>query len=410
VLLLQGPVGPFFSDLHKSLIARGFSVRRVVFNAGDSLFAQRCDRVCFNGTPEEWETWLRFELAQNTPDAIVLFGSSRPAHEVARRLAAYFGIAVISLEEGYLRSGYISCEWGGNNQYSPLADWNLGKHRHMAPKDVAPHASGGSTFAVMSFWGACYYLFRDVFPKGAGESLYHRRRERVLPMALSWVIHMIRRGAAKAYEFPIRRALRSDPGYILVPLQVSTDSQLNVAARGWNIPRLIDACLKALVDVGSHQRIVFKLHPLERKASETKRLILRKAKQYGIPRDRAQVLHSGRISDLTHQASGMAVINSTSAFSALHHNVPVLVLGDAVFRHHDIVTVGEIEADVSTFFKLRHSRSREVINTFLIDLKAQSLLPGDFYASHGRKIAVDGIVEKLGQIQIASRRKNEASG
>lgn len=108
VLLLQGPVGPFFRELHRSLSAAGFSVKHVVFNSGDSLFSFNQDRVRFTGTLDAWEAWLRFEIAQNQPDFIVLFGSSRPAHKVARKIAKIFGIYVLSLEEGYLRAGYVT--------------------------------------------------------------------------------------------------------------------------------------------------------------------------------------------------------------------------------------------------------------------------------------------------------------
>lgn len=38
VLLLQGPVGPFFSRLAHDLELAGASVHKVNFNAGDSLF------------------------------------------------------------------------------------------------------------------------------------------------------------------------------------------------------------------------------------------------------------------------------------------------------------------------------------------------------------------------------------
>jgi len=112
--------------------------------------------------------------------------------------------------------------------------------------------------------------------------------------------------------------------------------------------------------------------------------------------------------ELTKQSSGMVVINSTSAFSALHHGVPVLVLGDAIFRHDAIVTLGETEADISAFFKIRHAKSRLLVDAFIAELKSQSVIPGDFYVSRGRQIAIAGIVGKLKQQQRAPRGQEEA--
>ena len=38
VLLLQGPIGPFFSRFSKELSERGFNVHKVNLNGGDKLF------------------------------------------------------------------------------------------------------------------------------------------------------------------------------------------------------------------------------------------------------------------------------------------------------------------------------------------------------------------------------------
>jgi len=410
ILILQGPVGPFFSDLHKALLGNGISVQRVLFNAGDSFFDRGNDSVRFTGSLLEWETWLRFELTQNTPDAIILFGSNRPAHEIARRIAGYLAVNVVSLEEGYLRSGYITCEVGGNNQHSPMTKWQPGGIARMdAALHGTTHPIGGSSFKTMSFWGALYYIVRDAFSATSDECLFHRRRERLLPLSYSWAAHLMRRAAARVFEISIRRVIHRDPGYILVPLQVSTDSQLQTASRGWNTSKLVDACLQALVRSGSHERVVFKLHSLEREGLVTTRLIMMRARQLGLASSRVKIINSGRLGDLAHHSSGMVVINSTSAFSALHHDIPVLVLGEAVYRHESVVTVGNTLADVMGFFKIRRTKSRAVIDVFLSDLKMQSLLTGDFYATAGREVAIVNIIHKLKQFHTASLSKVKVS-
>ena len=409
VLLLQGPAGPFFSDLYTALLREGFSAQRVIFNAGDYLFAQHEDCVRFSGDAFAWETWLRFEFARNTPDAIVLFGSNRLMHKVARELAQLFEIDVLSLEEGYLRSGYVSCEPGGNNQHSPLANWLPQPLLQRNLPDVA--SSDGalpSSFLTMSMWAAVYYLTRDFASKRSEESLFHKKRERIVPLALRWSIHMLRRFASRITELPTRQALRRSQGYLLIPLQVSSDSQLQTAARGWSTHRLIDGALMALRAASSDQRLVFKLHPLEPESAAIKRQIFRRASDLGVDRRCIRVLHSGRMGDLTKSSSGMVVINSTSAFSALHHGIPVLVLGDAVFRHNAIATLGASEADIATFFKLRHAKSRRVVDAFFAEVKSQSLIRGDFYVRRGRTVAITGILGKLQQRQRLSRSRSRS--
>jgi capsular polysaccharide export protein len=156
--------------------------------------------------------------------------------------------------------------------------------------------------------------------------------------------------------------------------------------------------------------VVFKLHPLEPASAAIKRHILRRSAAIGVEQRRIKILHSGRMSELAKQSGGMVVINSTSAFSALHHSVAVLVLGDAVFRHAALVTLGENEADVASFFKLRQAKSPLLIDTFIAELKSESLIPGDFYVSRGRQVAISGIMERLKQLQPMPRICKEARG
>lgn len=408
ILLLQGPVGPFFTELQKSLDAAGFGVKRVIFNSGDKLFDRGQNRVRFVGSLGDWEAWLRSEIDHYRPDCIVLFGSNRPAHTVARHVAKMAGIPVLCLEEGYLRSGYVTAEFGGNNQHSPLIKWT--PKGSLRPEAQAVPAADAiwSPFLAMSIWGALYYLAREVFSRAADEELFHRPRERVLPMALSWCDHMVRQTVARISEFPIQSALRKKSGYILIPLQVSHDSQIKIASRQWNMVKLVDACLRALAVTEAHTMAVFKLHPLERQNGAISRFINQRAKALGIRRARFAVLRSGRIGELTANAAGMVLINSTSAFSALHHNVPLLVLGDAVYRHSELVTIGNDDQDIATFLKTRSAKSQETIKEFVKAVKAQSLLPGDFYVAAGRKIAAQNIVHKLKQLLLDTSVLKEA--
>ena len=212
ILILQGPVGPFFKELHNGFSDRGFRVRRVVFNPADCLFSNPNEYFRFSGSISDWEIWLSGELSQNTPDVIILFGSMRPAHQSARKLAEHLRIPVISLEEGYLRTGFVTCELGGNNQHSPLCQWHTNRKSDVPAPKALPLKS---TFSAMSLWGAVYYLVRDVFSKPPDEALFHRKRESALSLSLSWMQHSVRRIIARVVEAPKLKRLRHN--YLLVP-------------------------------------------------------------------------------------------------------------------------------------------------------------------------------------------------
>ena len=53
VLLLQGPVGPFFDRLASWLGSRGARVHRVAFQGGDEFDAKALEPVKFSGTVAE---------------------------------------------------------------------------------------------------------------------------------------------------------------------------------------------------------------------------------------------------------------------------------------------------------------------------------------------------------------------
>ena len=57
VLLLQGPVGPFFARLAHDLREVGATVHKVNFHAGDWCFYRR-DAVWFRGPISQWPSFL----------------------------------------------------------------------------------------------------------------------------------------------------------------------------------------------------------------------------------------------------------------------------------------------------------------------------------------------------------------
>ncbi|WP_106746461.1 hypothetical protein [Yoonia maritima] len=405
VLILQGPVGPFFKELQRGLSAAGFATKRVVFNAADQLFAGAGESFRFTGSPDDWTAWLETEMRDNRPDYIVVFGARRPVHATARKVAALFGVRVICLEEGYLRSGFITCELGGNNDSSPLCDW---KWQQDAPQNTPKPVDMPRKYGALGIWSTIYYLVRDFRSSPDEVALFHRKHEGIGTLAVSWAAHMGSRALARLETFTKLKRLKNELNgqYIVVTLQTPQDSQLQFAARGWSNEKLISDTLGALKDSAAKDTIVFKLHPMDRRVGKTRRFIEETARQLNLA-DRIMVLNFGAIGDVVNHASGMIVINSTSAFSALHHHIPLLVLGDAIYRHENLVTVGTETTTIQTFLASRKVKSVECADAFIEAVKARALLPGDFYYVKGRKVAVDAITKKLEQDLVLSREQEE---
>ena len=211
-LLLQGPVGPFFEYLKRAFIKQNVQVKHVIFNQADALFASKQNSIRFSGTIKEWEDWLIKEFEENIPNIIALFGSNRPAHLVAIKLAKKYQIKLMSLEEGYLRPNYISCEYGGNNDQSPLCDWKLSKRKKVV-KPLRLHIA--KSFKSKALWAFLYYLTREVQQKDSDVALYHLHSKGLINEIKLWSKHLFKKALAKTTEKKLRNKLTKKKCYLI---------------------------------------------------------------------------------------------------------------------------------------------------------------------------------------------------
>ena len=123
VLLLQGPVGPFFANLALDLRGAGAQVFKVNFNGGDWWFSPRENfaRVFnFYGPLDQWPRYFRILAQRLGIDVVMLFGDCRPVHAAVTQVCAEIGIDLGVFEEGYLRPNHITLERGGVNSHSAM--------------------------------------------------------------------------------------------------------------------------------------------------------------------------------------------------------------------------------------------------------------------------------------------------
>ncbi len=392
--MLQGPVGPFFRRLQDHLESEGYDTWRISFNAGDRFFSRKAKRIDFVGSASDWEGWFSAFIDNTDIDHVVLFGSGRPAHRIARRIAQDAGINVVSLEEGYVRPGFISAEFGGNNADSPLAG-------HLPPEgfkvDKPKTSKDYKAFKKTVFYGAVYYTFRSLLSFGRERLLFHRRftfaREPIL-----WIRNFWRRlvGQSQNYVTIERLLEHHDKRYFLVPLQVAADSQMGPAALGWSAPRLIAETLRSFANSKQrdHYRLVFKIHPMERGHSDDRRLVMQTAEALGIA-DRVDVVDVGSLGLLTRHSAGMITINSTSGLSAIGHGVPLMVIGSALYSHPELATCANGNPDFDAFWAGGPVAPKALRLNYQAWLRENALVPGDFYAAEGMDVACKGIIEKI---------------
>jgi capsular polysaccharide export protein len=401
VILLQGPVGPFFKHLQTSLEEHGYDVWRICFNAGDRFFSNKNGRINFYGSSGDWKNWFSDFVVAAEVDRIILFGAERDIHRSARTVAAEAGIELTALEEGYIRPGYITVEQDGNNALSPLAG-NLPPDALKYYEQAEFSAENFKGFRSMCIYGAVYYAIATFFSYGKQRQLMHRRFA-AGPELFYWMRNGWRRLLRQNRNFvKIEHLLEHhDANYYLVPLQVAADTQMQDAALGWNLLRLVSSTLKSFAQhAPAESRLVFKVHPLERGHCGSQPLIFQTARAFGVE-DRVDIIDTGSLGLLARHAAGMITINSTSGLSAIFHGIPLLVVGNAFYAHPDLVICGRGEPDFDAFWTSRHVAAPSLRQAYLNWVRHEALMEGDFYAEKGIQAAFQSILTRLQDVASA---------
>ena len=409
ILLLQGPVGPFFIDLQNSLEQAGHETFRVLFNAADWVFSAKKNYQWFGYSDTDWDEWLHALCSAHKFDLIILFGCERDRHASARQIAQQLEIPVLCLEEGYIRPGFITAELGGNNRHSPLsilsAEALLTKPANPKPKPASGHA-----FNRMSLFGFLYFICLRLGSPLA--SLRHHKTKPLVSEAFFWVRNLYRKVTRRSQNFKQTEELldRYRRKFFIVPLQVSDDMQLLKAGRGWTNQRLVESAIASFAaHAPSNRLLVFKVHPLERGHSNIDRLIHQTATHYNCA-NRVLCLDDGSIGLLARNSAGMLTVNSTSAFSAMLRRVPLGILGDAMFRRPDLAFCINDQADLDRFWTEAKSADKKALRAFRRHMRCSALLPGDFYLRPNRLIACEQILNRVDTILNAKLLSVDSNG
>lgn len=377
VLMLQGPVGPFFDRVAQWLQQRGCQVQRVVFQGGDEQDSRAVDPIRFTGSPAAWPAFLGEVLAQGRPDCIVLFGQGRLYHKVALERARAIDLPVVVMEEGYFRPGYVTMELGGVNGYSTTLDrfvWTTADPRrqdeHVQPSMSRMH------FQKMAWHASQHYIAlhgnRHRFPE-----YQHHRSEHLPTYAFYWTRSWLRKGLHRGGDRKLQRWLFDTmQPYFFVPLQLEGDSQITQHSPFANNSEFI---LRVLRSFASHAPaaalLVFRQHPHARGGPGHRDLIFSLAEAFGV---RSRVFHmvEGDTPYLAQHSLGTVLINSTVGLQALERGSPLVVLGDAPYKQAAFTFMG----DLDDFWHERQRPESVATGRFLAQVKNLTQAPASVYA------------------------------
>lgn len=342
ILLLQGPMGPFFDHLARFLLEQGRDVVKVNLNGGDEWFYRQPSAVAFRESPDHWPHFIDGLIQQHRIDAIVLFGDCRPYHRSAILRARLRGVGVFVFEEGYIRPNYVTFEFSGVNAYSmlPRFPYVLSMYPAQRPA-VAPKPR---SFERMAWYAAEYYAMGRL-RRAQYQNYRHHKPFEVLPEAAYW-LRAARRKLAYRWQERGMQARLTGPlrkRFFLVALQVFNDSQIRHHSDYRSVRSFIREVIESFAcHAPPDTHLVLKHHPMDRGHRDYAEQIARNARHAKVS-GRVHYIHDQHLPSLLKAALGTVVINSTVGISSLFHGTPVKLMGRAIYDMPGVVFEGGLD-------------------------------------------------------------------
>jgi len=391
-LFLQGPIASFFDRLGRCLIARGHRVHRINLHFGDRLF-WRLPATNYRGRFEDWREFVAGMMDRHHITDLVLHGDRRPYHIVAAEEARARGIAVIATDLGYVRPDWITLEHDGMTTYSRFPR-DPAAIRALAARFPEPELGPRfhTPFWLIAALDIAYNLGlvfgRPFYPRYRYHSICHPFAEYA-----GWIWSRLKRLFTDRATAAEKHRLASLPGsYFLVPLQIATDFQIRAHSPFRGAREAVHEIIASFATSGSDRNLVFVVHPLDNGLINWNRFITRLAGQFGIA-GQVRALDGGTPGEVLRNAAGVVTINSTVGVTALHHGVPVKVLGNAVF---DIAGL-TCQSPLAAFWHDPQPPDPGLMASFLRALIGTTQVKGGYYDPASQDCALAGFVERLEQ-------------
>lgn len=376
ILLLQGPMSPFFWQLAKQLKKQNKQVFKINFNGGDCLFYPT-GATHYRGDLASWQDFLNDAFVEkHCIDCILLYGDCRSIHLPVRQLSEETGVEFGVFEEGYIRPNYITFEFGGVNGLSTVPK-NPEFYQQINPiefNDINAKEIKVAFCKVVTCVFS-YYLFAIVAKP------YFRHYQHHRPLNVMECFYALRGYWRKLHykikERGIQKKLteKHHQQFFIVPLQVYNDSQVVFHSHYDSIEAFIEEVITSFANYAPNDKLlVLKHHPRDRGWKNYSHLIKALSNRYNIY-SRVYYIHDQHLPHLLKAAVGCVTINSTVGLSALYHGCPVKTCGIAVY---DAIAENH-KQPMQIFFREENHCDYELYKKFTAHIIRESQFLGAYY-------------------------------
>jgi len=378
VLLLIGPLGTFFARLAAHLERGGVPVTKISFPLHEFGFPAH-QRISFSGPMAEFREFLHALILKRGIRHVFMYGDFIDPHRIAIELvrainaeqALPYHLESWVFELGYVRPHYVSLELERVNARSNL-NQSADFYSSLPPVLVNPTVPSACGLRWRKAWKTPTFI-QHAFTNYPIISGPHKLQPK--PSYL-WA-QLVGFGRKHLYRFTersVHKLLMDGTPYILVPLQVSSDSQITLGSDYAGMEPFI---AEMIASFASHapcaDRLAFKHHPRDRGYNHYGNLVHELALRHGVA-DRVLYFHDGALGTILKRAKAVLTINSTVGIQALYHAIPTKVLGRTFYNLPGLTD----QQSIAEFWQSPQSSDRELFRRFYACVIDSTQINGNF--------------------------------
>lgn len=399
ILMLQGPQSRFFREVSRELTALGARVIKVNLCGGDVFLWGRSPKgvksLCYHGRACSWPEFVQQLYQKYDITDLMLYGDWRPLHQDALLIARDQGIKIWVFEEGYLRGSFSTLERDGVNGRTSLP--HTIEEIEAKAAALPPFARGRAyedsivdkvRFAILHHVGNVLLFPLFIF--------YRTHRPHNIMVELIGILprylmrHRRRLRSAKTVQMVLSR---KSPFYFY-PLQLSSDSQIQLYSPYIRQEEAITTVIASFAKFAPQDSILLiKDHPLDNGLAPYASFISSMAAALGCS-DRVFFTADGNVRALIAKSRGVVLINSTVGLTAILRGKPVFCLGFAIYSLKGLASWSGVQR-LDDFWARPQKPDPRAIEAFCRVLKAEALIPGNFYSPDGLSDAIPGTIARM---------------
>jgi capsular polysaccharide export protein len=379
VLLLMGPIGSFFARVADYLEGQGVEVWKVRFPLWEPGFRSNQCIAFDRSIKDNFASFLQETIETKAIRHILMYGDFILPHRIAIQIAKDcqnkgYSLEAWVFELGYLRPNYVTLEQNGVNLHSNLnkpANW----YRQLPEVEQIPQARRDIGPRWRKAWKTPVFI-QHAFTDYQVSLAPHKLQPKPSYIAAQ-ILGFLRKYQYQISERPVRANVLKHPFYFLVVLQVSTDSQLQHGSPYDSVERFLEVTIQSFASEAPTKAALFiKHHPRDRGYNNYTAIIQALTRQHGVE-DRVHYFHDlplGRLFRTSRGCQGCVLINSSVAYQALFHGIPLKVVGQAPFNLEGLADRQPLE----NFWKQPKGSDRGLFRKFYLHTLTTTQINGNF--------------------------------